>query len=116
MAYDPVADGQTIAIYNAKGQALPAGTAEAYGTPEVVTAVSGTPFQISTKRSAHLYIAIAVAAALTISMGPEAAGTSVPVAASAVEAIGTTTLYVPAGWYVKITGTVADFVLNAVLN
>jgi hypothetical protein len=111
-----ITDAQTLSIYNGEGVAVPAATLEPSGLPEVITAVSGTPFQISTKRNADLYIAIATAAALTISMGPEAAGTSVPVAASASEAVGVTTLFVPVGWYVKLTGTVADFVLNAVLR
>jgi hypothetical protein len=110
-----ITDAQTVAIYDGENKALPASIQQSEGTPEVVTATSTTPFQISTQRAAFLYIAIATAAALTITMGPEAAGTSVPVAASAVEAIGVTTLRVPAGWYVVLTGTVADFVLNAVL-
>lgn len=110
-----ITDAQTLAIYNGEGQALPASIGQPSGTPQVITAVSGTPFQISTKRGAHLYIDINTSASLTLSMGPEAAGTSVPVGAASADAIGVTTLYVPAGWYVKLTGTVADFVLNAVL-
>lgn len=112
-----ITDGQTLATYNANASAgAPASVLQPSGSEIVETVVSGTPFQISTARAATLYIAIATSAALTLSMGPEAAGTSVAVAASASEAIGVTTLDVPAGWYVKITGTVADFVLNAVLK
>ena len=113
-----ITDAQTLALYNSEGATEPASVnpSPAGGTPEVLTVTSATPFQVSKVRNATLYIAIATAAALTISMGPEAAGTSVPVAASATEAIGVTTLKVPAGWYVTLTGTVADFVLNAVLD
>jgi hypothetical protein len=110
-------DAQLLATYNANASAgAPASLLQPGNLAVTESIVSGTPFQISKQRAATLYIAIATAAAITVSMGPEAAGTSVPLVATATEAIGLSTLDVPAGWYVKITGTVADFVATAVLK
>lgn len=108
-------DAQDVATYNAKGSALPGSIAQPSGLAAVVTVVSGTPFQVSTKRAARLYIAITTAAALTISMGPEAAGTSVAIQPSQSSALGLCTLDVPAGWYVKLTGTVTNYTVTSVL-
>lgn len=108
-------------ITDAQQQALQGGlltsaqqAASGYSVVETVT--SGTPFQVSTVRGSHLYINITTAASFTCSMGPEAAGTSVAVNAAESDALGLVTLKVPAGWYVKLTGTVADFVVTAVLD
>lgn len=110
-------DGQDTAVYNANASGgLPASIIQPSGYSVVETVVSGTPFQVSTKRDAYLYINITTAASFTLSMGPEAAGTSVAINAAQSDALGLVTLRVPRGWYVKITGTVADFVVTAVLN
>lgn len=110
-------DAQTLATYNANASAgAPASVLAPSGEAITETVVSATPFQISVKRAAFLYINVTTSAALTVSMGPEAAGTSIAVGAAQSEALGVTTLHVPAGWYVKLTGTVADFVLTAVLQ
>lgn len=104
--------GQNDAINNANGVTIVSGTS---GSSSVKTVVSGTAFQLSATRSGHLYLNITTSASLTISMGPtSSAADAIGVAQS--EALGVTTLYVPAGWYVVLTGTVADFVATAVLN
>lgn len=113
-----ITDAQTEATYNA--ELNNSGYLTTYGgganAAVVETIVSATPFQVSTARSSTLYIAIATSASITVSMGAEAAGTSVPIVAAAAEAIGLSTFHVPAGFWVKITGTVADFVVTAMLN
>lgn len=112
-----ITDAQTLATYNANATAgAPASVLTPADAAIVETVVSGTPFQISTQRAADFYINITTAASITISMGPEAAGTSVALNAAQSDALGLLHLNVPKGWYVKITGTVADFVLTAVLK
>lgn len=108
-----ITDAQQLALQG--GVATPLQVAPA-GYEITESVVSGTPFQISTLRAATLYLSIQTSASLTISMGPEAAGTSVPVAAAAADAIGVITIRVPLGWFVKLTGTVADFTAQAVLE
>lgn len=81
----------------------------------VKTVVSGTAFQISVAQNANLYIDIATSAALAIAIGPDAS-TAVAVMASKSAPIGLLNVRVPAGWYVKLTGTVADFTATAVLD
>lgn len=108
-----ITDAQQLALqggFATAAQIMPAG----YAFTETV--VSGTPFQVSNNRTSHVYINITTAASVTISMGPEAAGTSVALNAAQSDALGLVTLRVPIGWYVKITGTVADFVVTAVLD
>lgn len=110
-------DGQDTAMYNANASGgLPASVLQPSGYAVVETVVSGTPFQVSTKRAAMLYINITTAASFTLSMGPEAAGTSIALNAAESDALGMNTIEVPVGWWVKITGTVADFVVTAVLK
>lgn len=115
MAYDPVADGQTISIYNANASGgVPAAVAQPFGTPIVETIVSGTALQISASRGSHVYLDVNTSAALAIAIGPTSA-TAITINASQSDAIGFETIYLPAGWYIKLTGTVADFVATAVL-
>lgn len=112
-----ITDAQTLATYNANASAgAPASVLAASGEAITETVVSATPFQISTARAATLYINITTAASMTLSMGPEAAGTSIALNASESDALGLCTVDVPAGWYVKFTGTVADAVFTAVLK
>lgn len=108
-----ITDAQQQAL---QGGVLTAAQQAASGYSVVETVTSGTPFQVSTVRDADLYINITTAASVTISMGPEAAGTSIALNAAEIDALGMVTVHVPKGWYVKITGTVADFVVTAVLR
>src|SRR5487761_1784757 len=100
-------------ITDAQNQALQGGlltsaqqAASNYSVVETV--VSGTPFQVSTVRDADLYINITTAASFTASMGPEAAGTSIALNTAESDTLGLIYLRVPKGFYVKLTGTVAD--------
>lgn len=74
---------------------------------------SGTAIQLSTTRDVILYIAIQTSAALAVAIGPTStpANTIMP---SQSYALGMQTIRVPKGWYVKITGTIADLTITAV--
>jgi hypothetical protein len=107
-------DAQTTAIYYGKGQALPASVQNATGAAIVEAPTSGVAFQVSATRGAHLYVNVRTAAALATALGPDNT-TSVALDASQSDAIGMTTIWVPAGWWVKLTGTMANLAITAVL-
>lgn len=90
-------------------------TAPGSHTAVVQTFVSGTGKQIDAARGAHLYINITTAAALAIAIGPTSAAATV-LNASESDALGLITLHVPGGWYVKLTGTIADVTCTSVLD
>lgn len=108
-------DAQTTAIYYGKGAALPASISDAGNISVVQSPVSGTAFQVSTKRDADLYINVRTAAALTLALGPDNTA-AIVLSASQSDALGTHHLFVPAGWYVKLTGTMANLAVTAVLR
>lgn len=81
----------------------------------VETVVSGTGFQISTTQNAHLYIDVQTSAALAIQLSRDGV-TYTTVMASKSAGIGLLNVMVPAGWYVKLTGTPADFVATAIMD
>lgn len=81
----------------------------------VQTIVSGTAFQVSVAQNATLYLDITTSAALAIAVGPTAS-TANTILASESAALGLLNVRVPAGWYVKVTGTPADFVATAILD
>ena len=63
--------------------------------------------QLSATKNGHLYLDITTAASLTIAIGP----TSTPantLQSAVVGAVGLECIFVPAGWYVKLTGTMSD--------
>ena len=96
-------------LLSANGGTDTSGTAAA-SSP---TFASGTARQVSTTQDVILYIAIQTSAALAVAIGP----TSVPantVMPSQSYALGLNTIPVPKGWWVKITGTVADLTVTAV--
>jgi len=109
----PVQQGQTLATFNAEGEVVTTGNA---GTAQTETITSGTAFQVSATRAAKLYINVRTAASLEVQMGPTSAGNTITIDSGESEALGVTTLHVPAGWYVLLTGTTADFVATAVLE
>lgn len=78
-----------------------------------VTFVSGTAKQVDTRKDNFLYINVTTSAALAIALGPTSAAATV-INASESDALGVITLFVPAGWYVKLTGTIADVTCTAV--
>lgn len=111
-------DGQAAAIPNgiADAKAVGAGGVTAVPVPPATVAVtetfvSGTA-KLLTNGAAiahYLYINITTAATFKLEMGPTSAA-AVTVNASQSDALGLVSVRVPAGWYVKVTGTVADFV------
>jgi hypothetical protein len=107
-------DAQLTAIYYGKGVALPAANQQAAGTAVVEVPTSGTGFQVSTTRAAMLYVNVRTAAALATAISADGS-TYVALDASQSDAIGMTTLHVPAGWYVKLTGTIANLAITAIL-
>lgn len=110
---NPVSEGQVLGTDNAQGEVLTTGNG---GTAVTLTPTTATAFQVSANRSADVYIEITTAAALGITMGPTSAGTGVTIASSESETLGVTTVHVPAGWYMVLTGTMADQTVTAVLN
>lgn len=94
--------------------ALKAGTdTSATATPSTPTFVSTTAQQLSTTQDTMLYITINTSAALAVAIGP-ANTTTTAIAASASYALGVITLRVPKGWWVKLTGTMANLTTTAV--
>lgn len=75
--------------------------------------VSGTALQLNTTQDTMLYINVTTVAALAVAMGPTS-GVANTIIASESVALGLATLRVPKGWFVKITGTVADLAITAV--
>ena len=77
------------------------------------TYVSGTAQQPNTTQDVMLYIDVTTAASLAVAIGP----TSTPattIIATQTAALGLQSIRVPAGWYVKITGTIADLTITQV--
>lgn len=107
-------DAQTTAIYYGKGAALPTSIAVPSGVSIVETPTTATAFQVSAARAANLYINVRTSAALTIAIGPDNTA-AIVLSASQSDALGTHNIYVPAGWYVKLTGTMANLAITAVL-
>jgi hypothetical protein len=77
------------------------------------TFVSGTALQLNTTQDTTLYIAVQTSAALAVAIGPTStpASTIMP---SKSYALSLNTIRVPKGWWVKITGTIADLTITAV--
>jgi len=85
----------------------------ATATPSAPTFVSGTALQLNTTQDTMLYVEVTTAASLEIQMGSTSSvGTTLLSTITA--ALGMETIRVPKGWYVKITGTIADLNINAV--
>jgi hypothetical protein len=94
--------------YHADSAANTAGsTGPGSHTAAAKTFVSGTAQVVDSRKDNFLYINIATSAALAVAMGPTSAVANA-VSPSQSSAIGMLTLFVPAGWYVKLTGTMAN--------
>jgi hypothetical protein len=112
--------GTTVATATTSGLSVPGvialvgGTNTSGGaTASTPTFTSGTARQCSTTTDVMLYVEVTTAATLAISIGP----TSTPadaVLTSETSALGLQTYRVPAGWYVKITGTIADLSITQI--
>ena len=114
-----ITDGQDASVIGGKADAAALG-AGGVNTVPVGTATVTTPVfvtnvaqQLSATRNVNLYINVVTAAALTIAYGPTSAAATV-LNASAVDGIGLINVSVPVGWYVKITGTIANLAITAV--
>ena len=90
------------------------------GTDTSATAVVSSPsfsttvaLQVNSAQDTMLYIAIQTAAALAIAIGPTSSVTTA-LMPSKTYALGLLTIRVPKGWFVKITGTIADLIITAI--
>ena len=79
----------------------------AIAVPSTPTFVSTTAQQLSTTTDGMLYIAITTAAALAVAIGPTS-GVTTTMIPSATYGLSVISIRVPKGWFVKVTGTVAD--------
>ena len=82
-------------------------------TVSTPTFVSGTAKVVNAQYDTILYVNVTTAAALAIAIGPTSSPANTIVASETV-ALGLLTLRIPAGWYVKITGTIADLTITAI--
>jgi hypothetical protein len=85
------------------------GTATA-SSPSFTT---GTALQVNTTQDVILYVEVTTAAALAIAIG-STSSPATAIVSSVVAALGLLSIRVPKGWYVKITGTIADLNITAV--
>lgn len=74
---------------------------------------SGAAKQLSTVQDVILYVTVKTSAALSVAIGPTSA-TAYTVMPSASYALGLCSLRVPKGWWVNITGTIADLAIAQV--
>lgn len=75
--------------------------------------VNGTSLQLNTTQDVMLYLAITTSAALAVAIGPTNA-VATALIPSASYALSVISIRVPKGWFVKITGTIADMTITAV--
>ncbi len=113
-----ISNAQLQGQYNASNEAADylAIHGEASNAIAVETPVTATAFQIDVERDANLYISVNTAASLAIAIGATAAGATNAIQAAGTVAVGVVTLFVPAGWYVKLTGTMANLTVTSVLR
>jgi hypothetical protein len=113
-----VTDAQGIAAVNAHLDAAantPGSTTTGSHTAAAVVFVSGTAQQIDKLKDASLYINVTNAAtALAVAIGPTAS-TTVTLNASQTDALGLVNVLVPGGWFVKLTGTMANVACTSIL-
>lgn len=73
------------------------------------TFTSGTAVQLNAHQDVMLYITVVTAATATIAIGPTSTPTTTIINNKSPAANSVISLRIPASWYVKITGTIADF-------
>jgi streptogramin lyase len=76
--------------------------------------VSGTALQINANQDVMLYVTVTTASTIAIAWGPTSSTTLTLVPSVAATVGCFYSARVPAGWYVKITGTIADLTIEAV--
>jgi hypothetical protein len=96
-------------VVTQNGGTSTAGTA----TVTTPTFVSTTARQLSTTQDSMLYINITTAASLAVAIGADNT-TANTIQSAESSALGVITLRIPAGWWVKLTGTMADLAITAV--
>ena len=74
---------------------------------------SGVSLQLNTTQDVMLYIAITTSAALAVAIGPLNTVTTALIP-SASYALSVISIRVPKGWWVKITGTIADTTITSI--
>lgn len=117
-----VDDGQAASITNGKTDLAAVGAGGVTAIPvqpdgdlTAFVVVSGTAKQVSASKNATLFINITTAASFKIEMGATSSvATTVNTAQS--NALGLVTLRVPRGWYVKITGTITNYAITALVD
>lgn len=106
---DAVANGKVdAAAIGTTGSTLGGSHAAVVETP-----TSGTAFQPSSGRDCDLYISVNTAAALKIEVGPTSS-VATQLMPSQSAAVGLIHLVVHAGWYVKLTGTMANLTVTSI--
>lgn len=111
----PLNNSGTLVILNdTLGNMTMLGTNTSSGaTASTPTFVSGTAKTLSTTNDVMLYMDITTAASLTIAIGPSSTPANT-LQSSVTGAVGLESVRVPAGWYVKLTGTMADITFTQV--
>ena len=86
------------------------------GVPAIITPAftSTVAQQLSASDVVFLFIDVTTAAALTIAIGATSAASTV-LQNNIVGALGAVLVPVPAGWYVKLTGTMADLNITGII-
>ena len=86
------------------------------GVPAIITPAftSTVAQQLSASDAVFLFIDVTTAAALTIAIGATSAASTV-LQNNIVGALGAILVPVPAGWYVKLTGTMADLNITGII-
>ena len=86
------------------------------GVPAIITPAftSTVAQQLSASDAVFLFIDVTTAAALTIAIGATSAASTV-LQNNIVGALGAVLVPVPAGWYVKLTGTMADLNITGII-
>ena len=112
-----ITDAQIEAINNNAGlnatYLLVDGQPSGQATTDTLT--TGVAFQPSTIREAYVYVNVITSAALAINIGPDNT-TGITLMASEVAAIGLQSFVLPMGWYMKLTGTMADVAVVSILK
>jgi hypothetical protein len=116
---------QTLALYGSGGNTLNFHLLDGVGSFDggtntaasaaitTPTFMSATAQQISTTKDAIVYIDVKTAASLTLAIGANSSATTV-LQSAVVSGLGLSSIRVPAGWYLKITGTIADLTITAI--
>lgn len=116
---------QTLALYGSGGNTLNlhlldgiasfdggtnTGSGASITSPSFVT---GTALQVNATKDSTLYIDVTVAGAYSIAIG-STSSTTTTLQSSVLNGLGLTSIRVPAAWYIKITGTIANLSITAI--